>query len=177
MAWDTSGAAWPQASPYTAAPISSAVMPLGAAQRAPQPPPQRKDVPMHLSEMQLFGAYVHLHRVRRGLSQVDLALRMGLPGPETVDAIEAGPGVGPLPIDVAQDLARFCGLTTSQMIGEVPPPGTRPRVVNNVVLGPRLHDLSTLPGLPAAQRETLVRIVEELARVLRETMGPRADGR
>jgi transcriptional regulator with XRE-family HTH domain len=128
-------------------------------------------------EAQLFGAYVQLHRVRRGLSQADLAVRMGLPGPETVAALEAGTGVGALPVDVAQDLADFCGLSLDQMVGQAPLPG--PRVSNRIHLhmGPWLHDLSVLPGLPAAQRDTLTRIVEELGRVLRATMGPRADGR
>ena len=125
---------------------------------------------MHPTEMQLFGAYVQLHRVRRGLSQADLALRMGLSGPETIEAIEAGRGVGALPVDVALDLADFCGLSLDQMVGQAPRARPLPRVVNHVHLGRGLHDLSALPGLPAAQRERLTRIVEELGRVMRETM-------
>ena len=65
-----------------------------------------------------FGATVRQHRVQEGLSLAELAGLLDLPPTLDLAALEAGDGIAQLALDVAMDLADFCGLTMAQMLGE-----------------------------------------------------------
>ena len=72
---------------------------------------------------QRFGAHVRQHRVQEGLSLAELADLLDLPPALDLGGIEAGDGIGALDLGIAIDLADFCGLTVTQMLGEGPGTG------------------------------------------------------
>ena len=123
--------------------------------------------------MKVFGVQVRAKRLELGLTQQDVAAALGYTT-SMISQIESG---DVLPnFDKALQLARYLQMDMAELLqlmgfrgeGEAPPPQQGWwRDMFILRLPSNLHAMWT----PPAQQEILVRVVEELGRAMRETMG------